>query len=138
MSTGLCTFRIGSYACALDVGLVREVMRSWRTTPVPLAPDGVMGLLSVRGRIFTAYDLGPRLGLAPRANAEAAFGILIDSESAPVCLLVDAVGDVNHPSPARLEAPPPDLDERVRPYVKAAFRGARNLYLVLTPEAVRP
>jgi len=138
VSAGLCTFQIGPYACALDVSLVREVMRPRLATPVPLAPEGVVGLLSVRGRIITAYDLGPRLGLTARPDADAPFGILIDSDTAPLCLLVDAVGEVGHPSPERLEAPPANLDERVRPYVEAAYRGPRNLFLVLTAAAVRP
>ena len=138
MSAGLCTFQIGPYACALDVSLVREVMQPRLVTPVPLAPEGVVGLVSVRGRVITAFDLGPRLGLASRTTAQAPFGILIDSDSAPLCLLVDAVGEVGQPSPTRLEAPPSNLDKRVRPYVEAAYRGAQSLFLVLTPEAVRP
>jgi purine-binding chemotaxis protein CheW len=113
-------------------------MRPHRTTPVPLAPEGVVGLLSVRGRSITAYDIGPRLGLAPRPSADAPFGILIDSDSAPLCLLVDAVGEVGHPSPERLEPPPSHLGDRIRPFVAAAYRGPRNLFLVLTPEAIRP
>ena len=138
MSAGLCTFQIGPYSCAIDVRHVREIMRPRRATPVPLAPEGVVGLLSVRGGILTAYDLGPRLGLAPRPDGEAPFGILIDSETAPLCLLVDAVGEVGHPSPARLEPPPSHLDERVRPFVEAAYRGPRSLFLVLTAAAIRP
>lgn len=138
MSAGLCTFQIGPYACALDVSLVREVMRPQRMTPVPLAPEGVVGLISVRGRVITAYDLGPRLGLADRGDARGPYGILIDSETAPLCLMVDAVGEVGHPSAERLQAPPASLDERVRPYVEAAYQGPRNLFLVLAAEAIVP
>jgi len=138
MSAGLCTFQIGPYACALDVSHVREVIRPRHCTPVPHAPEGVVGLLSIRGRIITAYDLGPRLGLCAREKADAPFGILIDSDSAPLCLLVDAVGEVGQTSAERLEAPPSNLDEHVRPYVEAAYRAPRNLFLVLTAAAVRP
>ena len=138
MSAGLCTFQVGPYACALDVRFVREVMRPRSLTPVPMAPEGVVGLLSVRGRILTAYDIGPRLGLANRGGSRAPYGILIDSEAAPLCLMVDAVGEVGHPSPERLQPPPASLDERVRPYVEAAYQGARNLFLVLSEAAIAP
>ena len=138
MSAGLCTFQIGPYACALDVSLVREVMRPRQVTPVPKAPEGVVGLLSVRGRVITAYDLGPRLGLAGRGNAPAPFGILIDSDSAPLCLMVDAIGEVGHPAPERMAPPPASLDARIQPYVEAAYRGPRNLFLVLAREAIVP
>jgi len=138
VSAGLCTFQIGPYACALDVSLVREVMRPRLVTPVPKAPEGVVGLLSVRGRIITAYDLGPRLGLTARGDEPARFGILIDSDTAPLCLMVDAIGEVGHPDADRMEPPPASLDARVRPYIEAAYRGPRSLFLVLAAEALAP
>ena len=138
MSRRLCTFRIGPYACALDVGLVQEVLRPQRCTPVPCAPEGVVGLLALRGRIVTAYDLGPRLGLEPRATSEANFGILVASESSALCLLVDELGEVGVAAPARLEPVPAGINERIRPIVEAAYRGPQSLFLVLSEEAVKP
>jgi chemotaxis signal transduction protein len=73
-------------------------------TPVPQAPEGVMGLVSLRGQILTAFDAGPRLGLAPRKSADAPYGIVLDGG---FCLLVDEVGDVGEAHADRFE-PPPD------------------------------
>ena len=138
MSRRLCTFSIGPYACALDVSLVQAVLRPGRCTPVPCAPEGVVGLLSLRGRIVTAFDLGPRLGLAQRPTPDAPFGILLASESADLCLLVDGLGEVGEAVPNRLEPVPTNIDERVRSMVEAAYRGPRNLFLVLSEEAIKP
>jgi len=138
MNRRLCTFSIGPYACALDVRHVQEVLRPQHCTPVPRAPAGVVGLLALRGRIVTAYDLGPRLGLAPRPTADAPYGILLTGDSSHVCLLVDEVGEVGAAAPSRMEPVPAGIDERIRAIVEAAYRGPQSLFLVLSEAAVKP
>ena len=133
--TRLCTFQIGPHACALDVSRVREVIRPGVPTPVPRAPEGVAGVLSVRGRILTAWDLLPRLGLPPRRRPEAAFGLVL---SGSLCLLADEVGQVGEPKPSRFETPPPALVSGFADLVERAYRGRRTLYLVLNADQIRP
>lgn len=134
----LCTFQLGPYACALDVACVREVIRPRLPTPVPRAPTGVVGLVSLRGQILTAFDLGPSLGLEPRS--EAPFGIVVEVEgetaSETICLLTDEVGEVGVADPSCLEPPPANLSPELQVVVEAAYRAPRNLFLVLAPSAV--
>ena len=136
--TELCTFRIGAYDCALDVARVREIIRPRRPTPVPRGGEGVAGLIALRGRILTAFDLGPRLGLDARDPGYTPYGIVLDDERARVCLLVDDVGQVREIDPKRLGAPPADLDPRLEGVVEASYRGPRGLILVLSPEGIKP
>ncbi|MHC4407796.1 MAG: chemotaxis protein CheW [Planctomycetota bacterium] len=131
----LCTFQLGRLSCALDVGCVREVIRPRMPTPVPQAPEGVMGLVSLRGQILTAFDAGPRLGLAPRKSADAPYGIVLDGG---FCLLVDEVGDVGEAHADRFEPPPDDLAPELEGLVESAYRGRRTRFLVLSPLGIKP
>jgi len=131
----LCTFQLGPHACALDVSCVREVIRPGAPTPVPRAPEGVAGVLSVRGRLLTAWDLLPRLGLPPRRRPEAPCGLVVDDA---LCILADEVGQVGEPRPSRFETPPAAMIAGFADLIETAYRGKRTLYLVLRADAIRP
>jgi purine-binding chemotaxis protein CheW len=130
----LCTFQLGPYRCALDVAFVREVIRPRMPTPVPRAPTGVVGLVSLRGQILTAFDLGPSLGLDPRTDAP--YGVVLEVENETVCLLTDEVGEVGIAAAGCVEPAPANLSAELRMVVEGAYRGPRNLFLVLSPRAV--
>ncbi len=56
-------FRVGSSSYALPVSMVREIVRATFVTPVPRAPEYVLGIASFRGRVVTIVDLGTRMGV---------------------------------------------------------------------------
>lgn len=132
---GLCTFQVGPHTCALDVAAVRKVIQPETPTPVPRAPTGVRGVFAHRGQILTAYDLLPRFGLPPRRSPEAPFGLVLDDD---LCLLVDEVGEVAEVDPSRFETPPHALTAGFESMVETAYRGRRNLFLVLSIDGIRP
>jgi purine-binding chemotaxis protein CheW len=131
----LCTFQIGPFACAVDVDAVREIVRPEPPTPVPLAPEGVRGLVPVRGRLLTAFELGPRLGFPERPAPRRPVGLVFAGDC---CLLVDEVGDVRDADASRFETAPPELVEGIEDLVESCYRGRRNRYLVLRAERIRP
>lgn len=59
-----CTFRVGDDCFALDADRVTEVIRAGHVARVPLAPEGLLGLVHLRGRIVPIIDLAGRLGIS--------------------------------------------------------------------------
>lgn len=117
---------------------MREIIRPRQPTPVPRAGAGVVGLVALRGQILTAFDLGPRLGLDPRDPENTPYGIVLGEDRDQFCLLVDDVGEVGELDPERLVPPPATLDPRLKAIVRAAYRGSERLFLVLSPEGIKP
>lgn len=62
------TLRIGSKRVAVfedDVFTVAE----WRQpTPLPFAPDAVLGIVAIESRMFTVLDIAKHLGVGPSAQ----------------------------------------------------------------------
>lgn len=56
------TFTLGDLYLGIDIILVREINRSLECTPVPGAPEYIRGMLNIRGRVITLFDLKRRLG----------------------------------------------------------------------------
>jgi purine-binding chemotaxis protein CheW len=85
---------------ALPLGLVCDLVKPLPLTRVPHAPDGVVGIFNLRGRIVTALDLRERLGLPGREAGAAAIDIVVDHRGELYALIVDDVDESTSPDEA--------------------------------------
>jgi len=130
------TFYLHGEMFALRVEDVQEVMMDQPLTPVPLAPDHVVGLLNLRGQIMPALDLRVRLLFPRRGEGEGSSLIVIRIQGTSLSLVVDEIGDVLE-LPARSWRDPPDtLAAQHRGFVRAICPIDRHVVLALNVEAL--
>lgn len=125
------TFLLDGLYFGIEVLKVQEVLRQQPTTPVPLAPPMVRGLINLRGQIVTAVDLRTRLGLSPRDGEEPPMNIVVRTADGVVSLLVDAIDDVVEASADDFEAPPETVQARLHHLVRGVYKLPARLLLVL-------
>jgi purine-binding chemotaxis protein CheW len=113
--------RVAGQDFGLPVIQVRDVLRHWQLTPVPLAPRAVAGLLNLRGHIVTAIDLRLRLGLPSEGGRSEATLVVVENGSELYALVVDRVGDVLRMEERRLETAPVGLDPGWRAVASAVY-----------------
>lgn len=65
----LSFFAHGEYF-AVDVSLVRQVARNMTFSPVPAAPEEVVGITNIKGRVVTVLSLASLLGRGALTAAE--------------------------------------------------------------------
>lgn len=100
-------FELAGQDYAVPLGEVREIIRPDTTTPVPGAPAGVLGIISLRGSIITVLDGCRRLGLdAGNSGADQRLVIFQGAEE-NVAVRIDALRDVLDLDTAQLMPPPP-------------------------------
>ncbi len=93
-SAELITVVIGEQRFAIDIQLVREI-RGWtNSTPLPNAPDYVLGVINLRGAVLPVLNLAARLGLPASEARSSSVVIVVDLVGRTVGLLVDAVSDI--------------------------------------------
>ena len=68
MSEQLATFTLCGHTYGVPVSRVQEVLKGQLSTPVPLAPDAVAGLMNLRGEVVLVIDLRARLSLPERGR----------------------------------------------------------------------
>jgi purine-binding chemotaxis protein CheW len=78
----------------LPVEAIQTVFEMVSVTPVPLAPDHVLGLVNLRGKIATAISLRRRLGTDPIATERSNLAVGLEHRGESFALVVDDVGDV--------------------------------------------
>lgn len=88
-----CTFRIGDACFALPADGVVEVLRGGSLARVPLAPEGVLGLVHLRGRIVPIVDPAAQLGVS-RVVPDRAIHLVITLQDDWYGLVIDEMLDV--------------------------------------------
>ena len=94
---GLLVFTLDDRRYGLSLPSVERVARIVDITPLPQAPDIVLGVINVHGRIVPVVNVRRRFGLPERAIALTDQLIVAHTVLRPVALLVDVVtGVIDH------------------------------------------
>lgn len=129
-----CTFFLDGAAYGVEVHNVQEVLRWQQTTPVPLAPATIGGLLNLRGQIVTAIDLRRRMEMELRPEGSDPMNVVVRTAEGAVSLLVDEIGDVVEVDESSFEPPPDTLSEMARQMTSGVYKLKDRLLLVLRME----
>lgn len=110
-TTRWLSFDIAGQCYAVSIHRVQEVIRPSEVTPVPAAPNDVLGIINLRGTIVTVLDGHRRLGLSDvhspiPLHTDTARIIVFDVGAEPVGLWVDAINDVIEFMSNELSPPP--------------------------------
>ncbi|MBI5256282.1 MAG: purine-binding chemotaxis protein CheW [Burkholderiales bacterium] len=114
----LLRFAVGNERYALRIDAVREILEVSRTTPLPLMPAFVRGVMNLRGAVVPVIDLSARLGLGPTTVGRRSCVVIVDAHVGDdhathrMGLLVDAVYEV-FDIPAHELEPVPRLGTRI-------------------------
>jgi len=109
-SSELLTCRVGEQWLGLQVRQVREVVTPQPSTDMPLAPDAVMGLINLRGRVITQLDVRKVVGLPNREAEDYRVAIVETMSGEDFGLVMDEVGEVIDLDPDMYEKTPKTLD----------------------------
>lgn len=80
---------------ALQLAVVERVVQAAELSPLPGAPEIVLGLLNLQGRVIPAFDLRRRFGLPARAMVPGDHIVVARARRRTVALLADAVAGVS-------------------------------------------
>ncbi len=132
----LATFFIGDALCGIDILNIQEINRNMESTWVPQAPDYVIGVLNLRGRIVTVVDLGKKLGLSPIQKNKDCRNIIIDSKDEHIGFMVDRISDVMLAESDKIEPAPANIGGLQGSFFKGVFKTETSLIGVLDIEEV--
>lgn len=131
-----CVFMVADHCFAIDSVLVTEVVQGGGLTPVPLAPEAIVGLLHLRGRIVPVIDMRCRLGFAPAPSSAIRTHLVLRQQDDWYSLLVDEVLDVHAFPTARIEQPAATGGGLATDAVSGVYAGQRGLVHFLDPQRI--
>ncbi|MGJ0535043.1 MAG: chemotaxis protein CheW [Methylocystis sp.] len=92
--TSLLVFRLDDWKCALPLAAVERSYRAVAVTPLPGAPEKVMGIVNVHGVVHPVIDFRHCFGLPTRPLSPADHLIIGRTWRRSVALVVDSVEGV--------------------------------------------
>lgn len=90
----IVTIRLDENRYGLPLASVERVVRAVEVTPLPKAPEIVLGVIDVQGRVIPVIDIRRRFRLPERALALTDQFVIARTARRPLALVVDAVTDV--------------------------------------------
>lgn len=130
------TFHLAGEIFALRVEDVQEVLMQQPLTPVPLAPEHIVGLLNLRGHIMPAIDLRRRLRFPERGEDQSARLLVLKGSDGLLAIVVDGLGDVLELPRDGWRAPPDTLATEHRAFVFGICPTEQQIVLGLRVESL--
>ena len=90
----LVTFSLDDRKFALYVSAVQRIIRVVEVTPLPKAPEIVVGIINLQGQVIPVFDIRVRFHLPAREMQLNDELIIATTTKRTVALIVDSVNDV--------------------------------------------
>jgi purine-binding chemotaxis protein CheW len=136
MITRYCCFLVGDDCFAVGSDGVAEVLRDGRITHVPHAPEAVLGLIHLRGRIVPVIDMRRRLGLNATEPPAGRTHLVLRLHDDWYSLLVDEMLDVIEVAEDAIEHPSKPSADSAHDAVTGVYAGADRLVHFLDPQRI--
>jgi purine-binding chemotaxis protein CheW len=130
----LATFFVGDALCALEASAVQEVIRVEAVTEVRHAPQEVVGVMNLRGKIVTLLDPGIILGLGKSAPTRESRVFVLEDRNEFLGILVDRAGDVVEVEPGEGESLPVNIPAAQARFFQRVCRAGGHVIAVLNPK----
>ncbi|ADL41850.1 CheW protein [Caldicellulosiruptor obsidiansis OB47] len=101
----IVSFEYGNVVYGIEVEFVREIVKPADVTPIPFAPEHVMGLMNLRGDVVTIVDFGKLLGVEGNdgcnhkvliiGDEAMTFGLFVDNVKEVLSVLPDEIKEAN-------------------------------------------
>ena len=132
----LATFFVRDALCALDASGVQEVIRIGSVTRVRQAPDEVVGVMNLRGKIVTLLDLGLILGFGKSVATHESRVFIVEDRGEFLGILVDRVSEVIEVDSAQGESLPVNIPAAQARFFQGVCRAGGQVIAILNPGEV--
>ncbi len=125
------TFFLENEKYGVPVSQVMEVLRYTEITPVPGAPEAVMGIINLRGNVVTVLDTRRKFGLPHKEPDDSTRIVVTTIDGQIIGILVDNVSDVMWLRASEMEATPSTRGDESAKFIQGvASRDGELLILV--------
>lgn len=107
---------------SFDTGIIQEVVQLKKITPVHHAAPYIGGVMNLRGRVITVFDLGGRLGLEPVEHGEETRILIIEWKQEYIGVIVEKVTEVIQIEKTKIKPAPGNVGRVQAVYISGVFK----------------
>ena len=125
------TFQLGSETYGINVLQVREVLRVTDITPVPGAPEYVLGIINLRGNVVTVIDCRRCFGLPDKEHDDVSRIVIVEASAQIFGILVDSVAEVVYLRTSQIDHAPSVGAEDSAKYIQGVYSRDDELLILV-------
>jgi purine-binding chemotaxis protein CheW len=120
----------------MNIMVIREI-RAWtRTTPLPNAPDYILGVVNLRGTVLPVFDLSARMGWQATEPTERHVIIVVEIEGQLRGMIVDAVSDIVSAQDEDIQPPPATARSTAADFLEGVVAHDDHMVMVIRHAAL--
>jgi purine-binding chemotaxis protein CheW len=127
----LVSFNVGAERFAVDILRVQEINRMMELTRVPQSPQGVKGVINLRGRIVPVLDLRTCFHMDETEHSDDSRIIVVEVRGSTLGFIVDAVHEVLRLDPGMVEPAPSVMSNSDAGYIQGVAKVDDSLVILL-------
>lgn len=132
----IASFYVGNMLFGIDALRVEEAIKVIDITAVPHAPEHVMGVINLRGKIVTIVNLARKIGLPDSPIGENSRFIIMSWDDEYIGLLADSVADVVPIDPERMQAAPSNVKGMQGKFFAGVHQSDAGLLIILKEDVI--
>jgi purine-binding chemotaxis protein CheW len=130
------TFSLGDTMFGLDAMRIQEIVQVGEVTQAHHAPDHIVGLMNLRGKIVIIIDLARRLGLHHQEILPESRVLIMEWGGEYVGLLVENHCDVLRIDPESMAPRPENVGEEQSRHIEGMYKDRGGLITLLNADTV--
>lgn len=135
-TTQYLSFLLDGQIYGVPIVEVQEIRGDVAVTPLPNAPDYILGVLNLRGTIIPVIDLRTRFGLPFREINDLSVVVVINIGQRLAGMMVDAVSDVVDAGVESWREAPEFEGHSNRDFIQGLLESDGRIVIVLRTEAL--
>jgi purine-binding chemotaxis protein CheW len=130
------TFYLEDILFGIDILRVQEIIKVLDITKVYHAPDYIVGIINLRGKIVTIIDLGGKIDFSLSKINEESRIMIVDKDNEYVGLLVDRVSDVINAKRNKMMPSPLNIKGAQGRFFEGVYKSSSHLITILNVDEV--
>ncbi len=127
----LVIFRIDKEDFGVEITQVREIIRPQEIFKIPNAPEFIEGLINLRGKVHTVYNLKKRFSMSDHTFDDNTKIIIVSVQGLMVGFIVDEVNEIVRVDTEDIESTPPSIVSIDKKYITGIAKLDKKLVLLL-------
>ncbi|OPZ90049.1 MAG: Chemotaxis protein CheW [Firmicutes bacterium ADurb.Bin419] len=137
MSQQYVIFKLNGESFGVEIARVLEIIRTQVVFKVPNAPEYIDGLINLRGKVYTLFNLRKKFNTPTSdINTEDSKILIVNVNSMYIGMTVDAVDEIIQLEDDAIEATPPTLTTFDHKYISGVAKAGDKLILLLDLESL--
>ncbi len=132
----LVVFSVNDEEFGVDVSQVNIIERRMDIFKVPNTPEYVEGLVNLRGKVYTVFNMRKRFGIPAKDFDDNTKIIMVNIDSTVVGLIVDGVNEIVKVEDQDIEAAPAVLEDARRKFINSIAKVGNRIIMLLNLENI--